>query len=197
MKKFLLLIPVMLFPYFVMFATFSMFNNFLEKNLFGECILYNVFAVAVLFVAALICSIITIIICSVKKVESEKLLRINLIVKLIHIPAYKAIFIFGILFSLTIFTIGFSLAFIVFDLLTIFLSGLIGLTGIIRSRKENKLPKGLAILLGILQFIYCVDVICAVIAYLAVKNSDKIIDHMVDPLQNVIAKQINQKNIGL
>lgn len=172
----------MIFPYFFLFAACCMFNNFLEENLFGGSVIYNIFYIAVLFVAALICSIITIIICSVKKVESEKILQINLIVKLIHIPTYIAIFIFGILCLITIFTMGFSLAFVVFDLLTIILSGLVGLTGIIRSRKENKLPKRSAILLGILQFVFCADVICAIIAYVTVKNSKKIKNYMADHL---------------
>jgi hypothetical protein len=151
-----------------------MFNISLEDVMFGGSVIYNVFDVLVLFFVALVCSIITIIKCNVNKVESRMILQFNIIVKLIHIPAYIIIFVFGVLFLITIFTMSFSLAFVVFDMLTILLSGLMGITGVVRGRKEKKIPKRPAIILGIMQFIFCADVLCAIIAYFTVKNRKRI-----------------------
>ncbi len=83
--------------------------------------------IPVLYVAALICSLIVFISSLLKKRNAQELLRINMVIKLLHIPSYIIIFTLGLMFSLTIFTIGITIVFMIWDCLTIVLSGLIGL----------------------------------------------------------------------
>jgi hypothetical protein len=52
---------------------------------------------------------------------------------------------------------------------TIFLSWLAGLGGIISGLKENKLPKKTAIIYGIFQFVFCIDIVNSIVLYRNVK----------------------------
>lgn len=58
---------------------------------------------------------------------------------------------------------------ILLDGMTIFLTGLVGLAGVIRSLKENRISKSAIVVHGILQFVFCADVISAVIIYRTVR----------------------------
>jgi len=93
-----------------------------------------------------------------------------MIIKIVHIPAYIILFFFGLLTTLTIFTFPFAIAFIIFDNLTIFMSGIIGLSGLIRSFIEKKVSIKKVILYGLFQFIFCIDVISSIIIYRKVKK---------------------------
>ena len=91
----------------------------------------------------------------------------------IHIPVYLMIFTVGLIYLLTIFTFRISIALLFIDSMTIILSGLIGLGGIIRSVRENRMTKGIGILFSILQFVFCVDIIVAIVAYIMVKKNEE------------------------
>jgi len=99
----------------------------------------------------------------------------NMVIKLVHIPAYVAIFILGFAFLLTIFTFVFSIFLFILDVMTIFLTGVIGLSGVIRGYFEKKLSMKSAVIHGILQFVFCVDVISAIIVYRKAKKSSQYI----------------------
>ena len=90
----------------------------------------------------------------------------NMLIKLVQIPAYLAIFVLGVLFFLTIFTYAFSVFFVLFDCITIFLTGLVGLTANLRLYKERKCSGSFAALNSVCQFVFCIDVISAVIVYI-------------------------------
>ena len=49
------------------------------------------------------------------------------------------------------------------------LSGLVGLSGVMISVKEKKIPINKAILHGILQFVFCADIFSAIVLYRTVK----------------------------
>jgi len=127
-------------------------------------------ALLVLYIAALICSLSIFIKSLVTKRNARELLRLNLVIKLVHIPAYVIIFILGLAFMITIFTFAISIVLMILDVMTIFLSGLIGLSGVIRGYSEEKISMKSATIHGILQFVFCLDVISAVIVYRRVKK---------------------------
>jgi hypothetical protein len=131
------------------------------------------FILIIVFVAALVCALAVFITGFTKKKNSLEVLRINMIIKLIHVPAYLLIFVFGLLCTLTIFTIGINIVLIIFDGMTIILSGLIGIGGIIRGLRENKISIKKAVLHGMLQFVYCADIISSIVIYRAVKATEK------------------------
>lgn len=178
MKQYLKLILVILFPYFVVFALLFVFGisfmgEFMLTYIIESGVDVGIFLLATLFFLhfmALICSIVTFITSIVKKRDGRELLRLSMVIKLLQIPAYLFMFFAGLALFITIFTIPISFALFIFCCMTIFLTGLIGLGGIIRSFKENNLSITESVVYGFLQFIFCIDVISSIILYKKVKK---------------------------
>jgi hypothetical protein len=167
--NFLLFLPL-LFPYLIVFAIICIFTNVFMEILFQNNGLYVLLMLFIFYVLALICTLIFSIKNIALKKESQKILFFNMLIKLIQIPAYISIFIIGIMGLITIFTIGITIVLIILSCLTIFLTGTIGLSGIIRGFLERKLSLKYAILYAFLQFIFCIDVIGSIIIYQKVKK---------------------------
>ncbi len=169
MRKYIPFIGIILFPYFIVFAIICIFTGFLMDTVFNNNPFLLVFIIIVLFILSLL-SVPAILVPGFKKKNVTELLRINMIIKLLHIPAYLLIFIFGLLCMITIFTIGVTFILMILDGMTIILSGLIGISSIINGLRENKISLKQAVIHGVLQFIYCVDVISSIVLYRTVKN---------------------------
>lgn len=91
-----------------------------------------------------------------------------------HLPYIPiAIFVVGLASLLTIFTAGISIVLWLLDVFTIIISGTIGLSGIIRALREHRLTGKEALIHGLLQFVFCADVISSIIAYRTVARSGK------------------------
>ena len=90
----------------------------------------------------------------------------NMIVKLLHIGHYVTMFLFAMsgVLILFLFPMLAAIALIV-DVMTIILSGIVGLAGVVRCQMEGRLSIGAAIVNGILQFVFCADVFSAVWVY--------------------------------
>ena len=97
------------------------------------------------------------------KWEGRKLAMANMIVKLLQIGHYVTLFLFAVSGALILFLFPMlaAIAFIV-DVMTIALSGLVGLAAVLRCRVEGRLTTGAAIVNGILQFVFCADVFSAI-----------------------------------
>lgn len=161
MKK-LLIIPTLIFPYLLLFCMYCIFSGFL-MDLFDGFILVMILYVLGFLILACICNIIYIALCH----KDGTLLKTSMIVKIAQVPAYIAIFILGVLFMTTIFTIGFTLFFIIYDIISVFLSGMIGLGGM--ALKKGKRP--VFIVLGLLQTVMVIDLPISIVTYLLYKNS--------------------------
>jgi hypothetical protein len=170
-KLLLFLFLPMIFPYLILFALICIFTGFLMETVFLNNGLFVIFVLIILYIIALILSGIIFIKSIITKRDSKELLYTNMIIKLVHIPAYIIIFFIGLLSLITIFTMGITIVLILLDCMTIFLSGLIGLSGIIRGFIENKLSKKAAVIHAVCQFIFCADIISCIIIYRKVKNS--------------------------
>jgi len=160
----------LIFPYLILFALICMFTNTFMETVFQNNGFYLIFTLIAVYIIASASSIIFFVKSIFKKVNSQELLYTNMIIKLIQIPAYILIFVFGLLCLLTIFTIAISIVLMIFDCIAIFLTGLIGMAGIIRCFIENKITKKTAIIYAVLQFIFCADVIACVKIYRKVKR---------------------------
>jgi hypothetical protein len=132
--------------------------------------LYLILLLIIIYIIALVSSIIFCIKNIMKKIISQKLLYINMVIKLIQIPAYVLIFFIGLICLFTIFTMAISIVLMIFDGMAIFLTGLIGLAGIIRCLIENKITKKTAVIYAIFQFIFCADVITSIKIYKKIKK---------------------------
>lgn len=95
-----------------------------------------------------------------------------MIVKLVQIPAYAGILLLGLGFSLTVY-FAVNVVFFLFDVLTIALSGLLGVAAVSRAQEEGIFTKYYAERLGIFQFIFCVDVVASMISYCRLHRAEK------------------------
>ena len=97
------------------------------------------------------------------KWEGRRLAMANMIVKLLHIGHYVTMFLFAASGALILFLFPMLVAIaLAADVMTIALSGIVGLAGVVRCRAEGRLTTGAAVINGILQFVFCVDVFSAV-----------------------------------
>lgn len=96
--------------------------------------------------------------------------KIVLIIKLVQIPAYILIFILGTLFLITIFTFGISLAFVIFDVSLIIMTGLLGTAAVVRAYKEGKCSFLWAVFLSVSQYIFCIDVFVSLYLFFMVRE---------------------------
>ena len=93
--------------------------------------------------------------------DTRSIALANMAVKLLQIPAYVLWFILGA----SMFLFGFFAVSFVVDAMTIVLSGLVGLAAVLRCRKAGILTRSQAVRYGVLQFVFCVDVVSAIILY--------------------------------
>ena len=100
--------------------------------------------------------------------EGRKLALASMIIKLFHIQNYIVLF-FGAIFLFMIPLV--TVMIWVFDVMSITLSGLVGLAAVLRCRVEGRLTTKAAIVNGILQFIFCADVISAIWVYRNTKEA--------------------------
>ena len=109
MKRFLLLIPVMIQPYILLFALYSIFiSQYIVERFFGGNGLWLLFVIFVTIVISFICTLVYMPFCLAKGWGARQTAFFNMLIKLVQIPAYLAIFVLGVLFFLTIFTYAFS-----------------------------------------------------------------------------------------
>ena len=104
-------------------------------------------------------------------VPSEKLAKLNMIIKLVHIPAYIIHFVLGMLGTLaSIWGIGFVLWAIIIDLITIALSGTHMLSCVIGIIKQKGANTAISVVAAVLSYIYCIDVIVSIAYYVYIRN---------------------------
>ena len=100
------------------------------------------------------------------KWQGRSLALASMLIKLLHIQNYVTLF-FGAALMVVIpflFPMVAALAWVV-DVLTIILSGAVGLAAVVRCRMEGRVTAKAAVVNGILQFVFCADVVSAIWVY--------------------------------
>ena len=164
MKKRILPILLLLLPYLYLGAFFLIpQGSNINSHLLLMALLWILF-----FVVLLISSIIFIVAGVLHKQKCEFYLFWNMLVKLCYIPIYLGVFFVGTL----IFMVGFIFIpfLIVFDYMLLLLTTIYGVGGIVQARREGKLSKTAAVVLGLFHFFFCTDVVCSVVAFCMAKS---------------------------
>lgn len=169
MKRYLSLLFVVLFPYYVVFELNCTLHG-LERTVFQDQEGLFVLTFLSTLLAAQLTSVAVFLISYIMKWPLIDLLRANMILKLVHIPAYIAIFLFGFFSLITIFTAWISIIMIIMACITIFMSGLIGLAGVIRIAIEKKLSTKEVIIHSVLQFIFFGDIVSSIMIFKKIKS---------------------------
>jgi len=154
--KYLKMIPVIIYPYIyvLILAIFLLFAGILPED-------YTDVALIGLLIVAVIYNLYSFIIVIVNAVQAA---RMNLIIKCVQIPAYIMHFILGFIgLAMSVWGIGFLLWAVLIDLLTILLTGISSIGCSVRMRKEGLVSLPGAIFMGVGCFIYCVDVVIAIV----------------------------------
>lgn len=165
MKKFVPTVSIVLFPYAVAFVLYCIFSGFLMESVFQDNAYLCLLLLIIIWVIALICAVSICAVSLVRKWDFVELSRVNMLIQTISIPAYLFIFVFGLACMLTIFTFGISIVLMVLDAMAIVLSGLIGISAVKRSYDNKAISVKEMILYGILQFVFCVDVVVSIILF--------------------------------
>ncbi|MBQ8541275.1 MAG: hypothetical protein IJ435_07355 [Clostridia bacterium] len=167
MKRYSGLIFSALFPYVIVLAMFALFNDAIMINIFQSNAFLLIGSVLLWWGVSLISLLITMVIATQRKWDSCELAKVNMILKTAQIPAYVIIFLAGLLCMITVFTLPGTILLMLFDCLAIILSGIFAAYGAIRCYKEKSINKKQCIILAIGQFIFCVDVVCAIVLFIA------------------------------
>ena len=180
-KRIWMIIPTALLPYLGLFTLATIF--FSTKCSFFEYIMVSIFRnnalnlIAVLLICCIIATLINIIcfVASIRKGwDALSLAKSAMIIKLIHVPAYVLIFVLGILLTLTIFTIPFSVGLFLLDCLTLLLSGLLTTASIINTVRQGVFKAKDIFWIIILQLVFCADVVASIVFYFKLKGKCKI-----------------------
>lgn len=178
-KNFWITVPILLLPYLALFTLAAVFLSteipffrYIMESVFDSNALYLIGTFILFCIVTMVLSIICFVLSIYKKWDVLSLAKTVMIIKLVHIPAYVLIFVFGILLAITIFTIPFSIGLFLFDCLSLFLTGALMISAVINSIKQGIVKFKDILWIMILQFVFCADVVSAIIFYVKLKKTD-------------------------
>ena len=108
-----------------------------------------------------------------KEYDALQLAKCAMVVKLLQVPAYIAIFVLGVLLVLAIFTIPFALGLLLIDCLTLLLTGLMTITAVINAVRQGDYKISETAWVVILQVVFCADVVAAAVFYRKLRKQYK------------------------
>lgn len=167
MIKYIKLIPLMLFPYAYMIWLFWL------ENLIPDNINMHVpeIYIGLTFVLTVISTVIT---AASKKTTAASAAKQNLIVKAVQIPAYIFHFLLAFISSMaSVWGIGIFLFVVIVNLMTITLTGIFAIGCNIRICRSGVISKGTAVFTSVLSFVFCTDLIVAIVLFVTSKSYEK------------------------
>ena len=172
MARYLLSLPVLLLPYTLLGALYLLLScsAVMDRVFMGNA--YLLLGVLLAYgILAFICAAAVALLTLARRTDAHAAARLNLIVKFCQVPAYIVIFVLGLLFLITVLGMMFALFFMLFDCLTITMTGLIGAAASFRGALQKKNGRGLSVLLGLFQFVFIADLAASVALLLTTRNS--------------------------
>lgn len=174
MKKLIPFYITTIAPYLLLLEYWGVFilgkYDFMNQSIFNGSIAFML----LFYLSSVVIAIITLTASLKKKWDADKILFANMLVKLIQIPAYIMIFVMGVCSLITIFTIPFAIVYWMLDCISVFSTGLVAMSGSIRAKQEGKFSVAFTVITSILSYIFCIDVIVAVVMYVKYKKAQKI-----------------------
>ncbi len=170
------LIPLMLFPYAYLIYL-GLYMKFTDFFIFKVDLLEVV--VIVYIALTLFCTMFGAIYAGASKLSPKKAAKLNLVVKLVQIPAYIFHFLMGLAGSvMSVWGIGFVAVAVVVDLMTILLTGIHAIGCNVKCCRAGAVSKKTAVLMSIGSFIYCIDIVVAIVLMFIAR------DHKSDFVKN-------------
>ena len=168
MKKYLEALPIILIPF--IFALLFVAVEF-------EGMLYKVIAVLGI-IGLILWHLVSAVSLNVNVIKGKfsvaDIVNVNLVVRLIYIPLYAIIFAIGCMSALLgPFGIGVIIALFLFDSMILFITSLSLISCNIALARYNVFSKAVCVLFGIGNFIFCVDVILAIVYKIALSKNNR------------------------
>lgn len=156
----------MLFPYAYLIWLFLL-NNLIPDNI-------NMHMPEIYMILTLVLTIISTVMVAKNKNSAVSAAKQNLIVKAVQIPAYIFHFLLGLTgLAASVWGIGFIMFAVIIDLMTIILTGIFAIGCNIKICRQGVISKGTAVVTGIFSFVYCIDLVIAVILFVTSKSHEK------------------------
>ena len=99
---------------------------------------------------------------------ARRLLFWNMVLKLCNIPFYLGVFFVGLMMS--VFVIPLLLPLILIDYSVLLPSTMYGLSGLLQAHREGRFSAKTLVIFGIMQFLFCLDVVSAVWMYISARK---------------------------
>ena len=171
-------LPILLFPYVYLTCLAGLIIAVLinpEPSKAFAMVFMAVFASGVACTIWAFVSSILILTSAIKgKTDAAELSKLNMTIKLVHIPAYVINFVLGVLgLMMSVWGIPLFLWAIFIDVVTVTISGIVGVAANVRGKNESLLTTAQTVWFSILGFVYCVDVVIAIVLNSIVKKKTK------------------------
>lgn len=168
MKKYVKILPLILYPYAYLLFLFFVYSTgkLVKEGTTAEVEIFSALGMIAVVLYNLWVLILSLgsAIGGLKRYTPAEAAKMNLAVKLLQIPAYLFHFLMGAMgLLMSVWGIGFIGLAVAVDLITIFLSGLFAVGSVRRMKKEGILSSGTTFWTGFGSFIYCVDIIIAIV----------------------------------
>jgi len=179
--KYFALLPALLTQYVFLTLLFSFFRGYpIFTTVFNKSIPNMLLFLIIFFVAAFIGTIVTFVLSIVSKWDAKTTAFIAMMIKILQIPAYIAMLFMGIIGAVTIFLIALPPIIIIINLITIFMTGIIGTAACIAGCREKKLKAEEALAFSIGQFFFCIDVVFSIIVYVKIRKTEKLLNYSIN-----------------
>lgn len=162
--KNLKLLPIAVYPYLIAAGAFivSMIGRITDDS--SGALLAMMIISSAVYVYSVVVAVLNIVAAFKGKADGYETPKFTLIAKCLHIPAYVILFVAGLLsFVMSVWGIGLLLLVTIASALLIFISGLVGVGGVIAARKAGYITTVECVIYCILGFVYVFDFIFAII----------------------------------
>lgn len=171
-KRIWLILPGAVLPYIFLGALAVLFfSPQVIETAFGSNIFLYAAAVFAYAAAAVTATVVAFVLAVVRQWDALSLAKTVMLVKLLQIPGYIAVFVLGFCLMLSIFTYAFIILLVLFDVITLLMSGLLCTAAVIGAAREGHIPFLRSLWVVLLQFVFCADVAAAVIFYIQLKRA--------------------------
>lgn len=171
-RRIWMLLPMILLPYLSLLALaivfFSSSNPFfasLMQSVFADNGLYLLATLLGIALLAVVLSVLCFALSIKKEWDALSLAKTAVVVKLIQIPAYIAIFVVGLLMLITLWTIPVALVLYLLDGLVLILSGLLTVSSVMNAVRAGQTTYQRSWWVIVLQFVFCLDVVAAILHF--------------------------------
>lgn len=176
-KQFWFMIPTILIPYlmaaiplFIFFSVKVPVLNQIMSSVFQNNALILLFVFIIYTVIACCLSALCFFLSIKNHWDSLSLAKTAMIIKLIQIPGYIAVFILGAICLITVFTFAITFIFVLFDFLTLLMTGQLIAASAINASRKGQLSLKRSWWVIALQTVFCADVVTAIVFYKQLRN---------------------------